>query len=51
MEKHDLWPQWDKASVETPCSYTTWFIAPMEKTWFYERPFIVVMTKDKLLDF
>ena len=31
-----------------PMEYTSWFIAPMEKTWFYERFFIeVVIVKDK----
>ena len=31
-----------------PVEYTSWFIAPMEKAWFYERFFIkVVMVKDK----
>ena len=31
-----------------PMEYTPWFIAPMEKAWFYERFFIkVVMVKDK----
>ena len=31
-----------------PMEYTSWFIAPMEKAWFYERFFIkVVMVKDK----
>ena len=31
-----------------PMEYTPWFIAPMEKTWFYERFFIeMVMVKYK----
>ena len=31
-----------------PMEYTSWFIASMEKAWFYERFFIkVVMVKDK----
>ena len=31
-----------------PMKYTSLFIAPMEKAWFYERFFIeVVMVKDK----
>ena len=31
-----------------PMEYTQWFIAPMEKAWFYERFFIeVVMIKYK----
>ena len=31
-----------------PIGYTSWFIAPMEKTWFYKRFFIeLVMVKDK----
>ena len=35
-----LWPRWDIPS---------WFIAPMEKAWFYERLFfevVIVMIKD-----
>ena len=32
----------------TPMEYTSWFIDPTEKAWFYERFFIdVVMVKDK----
>ena len=28
--------------------YAAWFIAPMEKTWFYERFFVeVAIVKDK----
>ena len=31
-----------------PMEYTSWFIDPMEKAWFYERFFIeVIMVKDK----
>ena len=31
-----------------PMEYTPWFIAPIEKAWFYERFFIkVVMAKYK----
>ena len=31
-----------------PMEYTSWFIAPTEIAWFYERLFIeVVMVKDK----
>ena len=31
-----------------PLEFASWFIAPMEKAWFYERFFIeVVMVKDK----
>ena len=31
-----------------PKKCTSWFIAPIEKAWFYERLFIeVVMVKDK----
>ena len=38
---YGLWPQWNTPS---------WFIAPMEKAWFYERLFfevVIVMMKDK----
>ena len=31
-----------------PMEYTSWFIAPMEKAWFYERFIIeVIMIKEK----
>ena len=31
-----------------PMECTSWFIAPMEKAWFYERFFIeVIMVKEK----
>ena len=34
--------------VMAPMEYTSWFIAPIKKAWFYERFFIgVVMVKDK----
>ena len=34
--------------VMASMEYTSWFIVPMEKAWFYERFFIeVVMVKDK----
>ena len=31
-----------------PMEYTSWFIASMEKAWFYERFFIeMIIVKDK----
>ena len=34
--------------VTAPMEYTSWFRAPMEKAWFFERFFIeLVMVEDK----
>ena len=44
MEKA-LWPKW---------SISWWFIAPMEKAWFYERLFlelVTVIVKDKKMQY
>ena len=50
---HSLWPQWNKASKEKALrlqwNITPWFIAPMEKAWFYERLFfkvVIVLVKE-----
>ena len=38
----------NRKGIMAPMEYTQWFIAPMEKAWFYERFFIeVVMIKYK----
>ena len=43
--------QWDKAPVEKAlwcqCNIPHGLQPPMEKAWFYERLFVVVMVKDK----
>ena len=52
-KRHGLWPQWNIAPVEK-AFWLQWnissrFIAPIEKTWFYERLFfevLIVMVKE-----
>ena len=56
MKTHGLWPQWNiiaKAKTLWPqWKIPSWFIAPMEKAWFYGRfPFevLIVIVKDKTI--
>ena len=56
VKTHGLWPQWNiiaKAKTLWPqWKIPSWFIAPMEKAWFYGRfPFevLIVIVKDKTI--
>ena len=51
---HSLWSKWNISPIEKALwpqeNVISWFIAPMEKAWFYKRLFfdvVIVMVKEK----
>ena len=53
-KRHVLWPQWNITPLEKTLwpqwDISSWFIALLKKTWFYERLFfeeMIFMVKDE----